>query len=238
MLEREEIYQRVWGYTMVRGDRSVDVFVRKLRHKLEQLSPVWRYVHTHFGVGYRFAAERVGQPAAPAPGSRPRPSGSGGPVAPERVGDSLTRPSGRWTSGRAGAGTAAAGARWPPGVRLEDHEPGHGPQHRDHPRDRGIVVIDPGGGTGANVAIQTPRSRSLRARAGSPGGCTDEHRITLYALGDARRAALYGAIVVAALTLTATSRLWQTSGGAVAWLVLLGGSAYAVFAVVWCARKY
>ena len=57
MLEREEIYQSVWGYTMARGDRSVDVFVRKLRHKLEAISPGWTYVHTHFGVGYRFAAE-------------------------------------------------------------------------------------------------------------------------------------------------------------------------------------
>lgn len=60
VLEREDIYQRVWGYTMARGDRSVDVFVRKLRSKLEQISPTWRYVHTHFGVGYRFAAEPVG----------------------------------------------------------------------------------------------------------------------------------------------------------------------------------
>jgi DNA-binding response OmpR family regulator len=59
VLEREEIYQRVWGYTMARGDRSVDVFVRKLRQKLEAISPDWRYVHTHFGVGYRFAAERA-----------------------------------------------------------------------------------------------------------------------------------------------------------------------------------
>ncbi len=59
VLEREEIYQRVWGYAMVRGDRSVDVFVRKLRQKLERVSPGWRYVQTHFGVGYRFAAERV-----------------------------------------------------------------------------------------------------------------------------------------------------------------------------------
>ncbi len=59
VLEREDIYQRVWGYTMVRGDRSVDVFVRKLRQKLEPLSGGWRYVHTHFGVGYRFAAEPV-----------------------------------------------------------------------------------------------------------------------------------------------------------------------------------
>lgn len=60
VLEREEIYSRLWGYAMVRGDRSVDVFVRKLRQKLEKASPGWRYIHTHFGIGYRFAAEPVG----------------------------------------------------------------------------------------------------------------------------------------------------------------------------------
>ncbi|HWI08346.1 MAG TPA: response regulator transcription factor [Solirubrobacteraceae bacterium] len=59
VLEREEIYQRVWGYAMAHGDRSVDVFVRKLRTKLQRASPKWTYIHTHFGVGYRFAAEPV-----------------------------------------------------------------------------------------------------------------------------------------------------------------------------------
>ena len=39
VLPREEIYERVWGYAMVHGDRSVDVFVRKLRQKLEKVSP-------------------------------------------------------------------------------------------------------------------------------------------------------------------------------------------------------
>ncbi len=82
VLEREDIYQRVWGYTMARGDRSVDVFVRKLRQKLERVSPEWRYVHTHFGVGYRFAAqlmdgsepEAVDLAAAAAP-EQPAPNG-------------------------------------------------------------------------------------------------------------------------------------------------------------------
>ncbi len=62
VIERDEIYQRVWGYQMAHGDRSVDVFVRKLRHKLAQYSPNWAYIHTHFGVGYRFSAqpEQVG----------------------------------------------------------------------------------------------------------------------------------------------------------------------------------
>jgi DNA-binding response OmpR family regulator len=67
VLEREDVYQRVWGYTMARGDRSVDVFVRKLRLKLEAASPGWRYVHTHFGVGYRFAAEPLDPAAAASP---------------------------------------------------------------------------------------------------------------------------------------------------------------------------
>ena len=89
MLEREDIYQRVWGYTMARGDRSVDVFVRKLRQKLEAISPEWRYVHTHFGVGYRFAAERadgtVPEPAPQVPRARARSSARRAPPPPPSV---------------------------------------------------------------------------------------------------------------------------------------------------------
>jgi DNA-binding response OmpR family regulator len=62
VLRREEIYERVWGYAMAHGDRSVDVFVRKLRQKLGTASPAWSYIHTHFGVGYRFAPEPANVP--------------------------------------------------------------------------------------------------------------------------------------------------------------------------------
>ncbi len=64
VLRREEIYERVWGYAMAHGDRSVDVFVRKLRQKLRAISPDWSYIHTHFGVGYRFAPELEGDEVA------------------------------------------------------------------------------------------------------------------------------------------------------------------------------
>jgi DNA-binding response OmpR family regulator len=83
VLEREDIYQRVWGYTMARGDRSVDVFVRKLRQKLERVSPGWRYLHTHFGVGYRFApvlADGSGPPVAEAGVAAPEPAGAPTPA--------------------------------------------------------------------------------------------------------------------------------------------------------------
>jgi DNA-binding response OmpR family regulator len=65
VLQREEIYQAVWGYAMAHGDRSVDVFVRKVRQKLDVASPGWDYIHTHFGVGYRFDAEPRGGPDEP-----------------------------------------------------------------------------------------------------------------------------------------------------------------------------
>ena len=54
MLEREAIYQRVWGYAMAHGDRSVDVFVRKLRQKLERDPASPEHIHTVWKVGYRF----------------------------------------------------------------------------------------------------------------------------------------------------------------------------------------
>ena len=60
VLERDEIYRRVWGYAMIHGDRSVDVFVRKLRSKLQRRSPGWEYIHTHFGIGYRFDPQPLG----------------------------------------------------------------------------------------------------------------------------------------------------------------------------------
>lgn len=67
VIERGEIYRRVWGYEMAHGDRSVDVFVRKLRAKIQKQSPGWNYIHTHFGIGYRFQPEPVsGEGDAPA----------------------------------------------------------------------------------------------------------------------------------------------------------------------------
>jgi DNA-binding response OmpR family regulator len=64
VVTRPEIYSLVWGGQMAYRDRSVDVFVRKVRRKLAAAAPGWIYIHTHFGVGYRFAPERVTTEAA------------------------------------------------------------------------------------------------------------------------------------------------------------------------------
>jgi DNA-binding response OmpR family regulator len=54
IITREELYRTVWGSELRHGDRSVDVYVSKLRNKLETALPDRRFIHTHPGFGYRF----------------------------------------------------------------------------------------------------------------------------------------------------------------------------------------
>jgi hypothetical protein len=100
-----------------------------------------------------------------------------------------------------------------------------------------IVVIVPGGGTGASVVTQAVSLAFLASLAWFASVMYRQHRVTLYSLGDGRRAILYVALGVAAVTLTGTHKLWSSPGGEVAWLVLLGAAIYAVFAIFWAARR-
>lgn len=54
IITRDELYRTVWGGEQRPGDRSVDVYVSKLRGKLETALPDRRFIHTHPGFGYRF----------------------------------------------------------------------------------------------------------------------------------------------------------------------------------------
>jgi DNA-binding winged helix-turn-helix (wHTH) protein len=77
IVTREELYSAVWGGELRAGDRSVDVYVSKLRGKLEAAMPDRRFIHTHPGFGYRFQPQ-------PARGSVSGPSpspGAGGTAA-------------------------------------------------------------------------------------------------------------------------------------------------------------
>jgi DNA-binding response OmpR family regulator len=57
IVTREELFGVVWGGELRAGDRSVDVYVSKLRTKLEVAMPDRRFIHTHPGFGYRFQPE-------------------------------------------------------------------------------------------------------------------------------------------------------------------------------------
>jgi DNA-binding response OmpR family regulator len=57
IVSRERLYDAVWGGQLRDGDRSIDVYVHKVRGKLEAVLPESRFIHTHVGFGYRFAVE-------------------------------------------------------------------------------------------------------------------------------------------------------------------------------------
>ena len=54
---REQLLERVWDYDWGRDIRIVDVYIRRLRGKLELDSAHPHYIQTVWGVGYRFKAE-------------------------------------------------------------------------------------------------------------------------------------------------------------------------------------
>jgi DNA-binding winged helix-turn-helix (wHTH) protein len=73
IVARQELYGTVWRGDLRPRDRSVDVYVSKLRVKLETAMPDRRFIHTHPGFGYRFqpqpARETTARGAAPTDGA-------------------------------------------------------------------------------------------------------------------------------------------------------------------------
>ena len=57
VMTREELYSRVWRRSYRKSDRSVDVYVGRLRTKLDRALPGRRFIHTHTGIGYRFSPD-------------------------------------------------------------------------------------------------------------------------------------------------------------------------------------
>jgi hypothetical protein len=101
-----------------------------------------------------------------------------------------------------------------------------------------VVAFAPGGGRGAGVITQAVSLLFLGAIAWFASLMYRQHRVAIYSLGERRRGALYAAAAVLTITLTATHRLWTASSlGQVAWLVLVGGSVYTAFAIIWAARR-
>ena len=54
ILTREELHEAAWGSPLRGGDRSIDVYVSRVRRKLATALPELEFIHTHFGIGYRF----------------------------------------------------------------------------------------------------------------------------------------------------------------------------------------
>jgi two-component system alkaline phosphatase synthesis response regulator PhoP len=54
VVTRDELLQKIWGRRQTHRDRTVDVFVRKLRDKIEARAPSHTFIQTRYGVGYKF----------------------------------------------------------------------------------------------------------------------------------------------------------------------------------------
>jgi two-component system alkaline phosphatase synthesis response regulator PhoP len=58
VVPRDELLQRLWGRRETHRDRTVDVFVKKLREKLDKRMPAHTFIQTRYGVGYKFEPVR------------------------------------------------------------------------------------------------------------------------------------------------------------------------------------
>jgi DNA-binding response OmpR family regulator len=64
IISRDELYFTVWGRQPRNGDRSLDVYISRLRAKLGSALPGQSFIHTHNGIGYRFSVDSAAQTAA------------------------------------------------------------------------------------------------------------------------------------------------------------------------------
>src|SRR6266511_3788206 len=53
VVTRDELPQKIWGRRETHRDRTVDVFVRRLRDKVDRRAPRHTFIQTRYGVGYR-----------------------------------------------------------------------------------------------------------------------------------------------------------------------------------------
>ena len=57
VVSRDELLQRIWGRRETHRDRTVDVFVRKLREKIDKRARDHTFIQTRYGVGYKLEPE-------------------------------------------------------------------------------------------------------------------------------------------------------------------------------------
>ena len=121
-----------------------------------------------------------------------------------------------------------------------------GPDRNTHLRNFGILLLLalavwllPGGGTAAGTINNILGLLFAGALVFFAYRMYMEHRTTLFMLEDRVRALLYGSLVLIALALLGTSRLWDEGGiGVLVWLALIGAGVYGCVTVYRTAREY
>ena len=94
-----------------------------------------------------------------------------------------------------------------------------------------IVAFAPAGGNAAEVILTAITMGFLAGIAWTIYTVSTQNELTLATLSDGRRAILYGALGMIALLIAGSDKLFSTGGGTLAWILLLGASAAAIWKV-------
>ena len=101
-----------------------------------------------------------------------------------------------------------------------------------------VVAFAPGGGNGATTVMTALTMAFLVALAALAYQLYRENQLTITALSDGQRAILFGALGVIALLIAGTSKMFETGGGTLLWVVLLGAAVAAIWRIWVDARSY
>ncbi|MFN2471216.1 MAG: undecaprenyl-diphosphate phosphatase [Gaiellaceae bacterium] len=162
VLTRDELMQRLWGRRQTPRDRTVDVFVRKLREKVDRRSSRHTFIQTRYGVGYSSSRwRRRGRTRRRRPA--PRPASVAG-ASPRR--ERAWQPRGERRGGSTRPSTHREPAPGPtPSQRCSQARPRRRKRRGD--RGAGAPIVRAGGGYRRGrfgVDPETPRAPGFRAR--------------------------------------------------------------------------
>jgi predicted negative regulator of RcsB-dependent stress response len=100
------------------------------------------------------------------------------------------------------------------------------------------VAFVPGGGNVVDAILTAVTMGFLAGIAWMLYTLSRQNQLTLASLSDTRRAILYGALGLIALLIAGADKMWDTGGGTLLWIVLLGASVAAIWRVWMEASTY
>jgi hypothetical protein len=101
-----------------------------------------------------------------------------------------------------------------------------------------LVAFAPGGGNGVDTVLTALTLGFLVALAAFVYQLYRDHQLTLATLSDGRRAILFGALGLIALLIAGTDEFFDSGGGTLAWILLLGASIVAIWRIWVEANSY
>jgi hypothetical protein len=94
-----------------------------------------------------------------------------------------------------------------------------------------VVAFAPGGGNGADTVLTALTMGFLVAIAAFAYQLYRDNQLTVATLSDGRRAVLFGAVGLIALLIAGTDEFFNSGGGTLAWILLLGVAAAAIWRI-------